>query len=199
MFSGIIETTGIIKKINKSGSGLNFEIIVNKKNYLKNLPVGASISVNGACMTIEKKSGNKFSFTAVKETLKKTNLQYFITGAYVNLEKPIRLNSLLHGHIVSGHIDTIGKIKRIENLKQSWEFYFEFNKKFKKYVIEKGSICINGVSLTIAEIFKSKNNNQLIKIAIIPHTFKETIFRFNKTGDLVNLEFDIVGKYILNK
>ncbi|HRE41655.1 MAG TPA: riboflavin synthase [Ignavibacteria bacterium] len=199
MFSGIIETTGKVISMTDSGTGLKFSISVNNINFFKNLPVGASISVNGACMTIESKKNKSFNFTTVKESLSKTNLGKLKINDYVNLEKPISLNTLLHGHIVSGHIDTTGVITKILNKNKSWEYFIKFNKKYVKNIIEMGSIAVNGVSLTIADIIRPKGNSAEIKVAIIPHTYKETIFQYSIVGDAVNLEFDVIGKYILNK
>lgn len=202
MFSGIIETTGIVKDKIKRGSGFAFEVETSDKNFLKGIKAGSSIAVNGACMTVEKFNKTAFEFTTVKESLSKTNLGLLEKGSYVNLEKPLRLDSFIDGHLVQGHVDTTGKIEKIKDVKNSREYFISFSKKFKNFIIYTGSITINGTSLTIADIIKNGKKNILIKVAIIPYTLEHTSFKHNKENDIVNIEFDMVGKYIsknLNK
>lgn len=202
MFSGIIESTGIIKDKIKRGSGFAFEVETSDKSFLKGIKAGSSIAVNGACMTVEKFNKTAFEFTTIKESLSKTNLGLLVKGSYVNIEKPLRLDSFIDGHLVQGHVDTTGKIEKIKDVKKSREYFISFSKKFKNFIIYTGSITINGTSLTIADIVKEGKKNVLIKVAIIPYTLEHTIFKHNKENDIVNIEFDMVGKYIsknLNK
>jgi riboflavin synthase len=167
------------------------------KNYLRGRKKGDSIAVNGACMTITKLSKVGFEFTTVKESLSKTNLEELRSGSFVNLEKPMKLSASIDGHIVQGHVDTTGEVYKINKLKDSWEFYFKFSSEFKNNIIYVGSVSINGISLTIAEIFKETREYTIIKIAIIPHTYEVTNFRYLKPGDKVNLEFDMLGKFVM--
>jgi len=196
MFTGIIQDTGRIDSRIQKGDSIIFVIKPDSANFLDNVNTGDSISVNGACMTVEKKMQNNFEFTTISESLKKTNLRLLNLNDEVNLEKAMTLNSRLDGHIVQGHVDTTGAVKKIIQNKDSYEFYIEFASKFRDNVIHVGSISINGVSLTIAEIVKDKSKKVLIKVAIIPHTFKVTNFNLLKKDDLVNLEFDMMGKYV---
>jgi riboflavin synthase len=202
MFSGIIETTGLIKDKVKRGSGIAFQVETTGKNFLKEIQPGSSIAINGACMTVEKIQKNNFEFTTIKESLSKTNLGLLEKGSYVNLEKPLKLNSFIDGHLVQGHVDATGKIEKIKDVKQSREYFISFSKKFKNFIIYAGSITINGTSLTIADIAKAGKKNIMVKVAIIPYTLEHTIFKYIKVNDVVNIEFDMVGKYIsrnLNK
>jgi riboflavin synthase len=196
MFTGIIQSIGKVQKVTKKGDSIRFVVKPGAKHFLKDVKTGDSISINGACMTVENKDKGKFEFTTIKESLSKTNLGNLNTGNSVNLEKSLTLQSKLDGHIVQGHVDTTGAIKKIDSLKDSHEFFIEFSSKFKKNIIEKGSIGINGVSLTIAGIVKETSKNILIKIAIIPHTFSNTNFSQLKQNDAVNIEFDMIGKYV---
>jgi riboflavin synthase len=196
MFTGIVQSIGKIQKVTKKGDSIRFVVKPGDKHFLKNVKTGDSISINGACMTIENKSKDKFEFTTIKESLSKTNLGNLNTGDSVNLEKSLTLQSKLDGHIVQGHVDTTGVIKMVNRLKDSHEFFIEFSSKYKKNIIEKGSIAINGVSLTIAGIIKETSKNILIKIAIIPFTYANTNFSELKESDEVNIEFDMIGKYV---
>ena len=195
MFTGIIQDTGKIVSALHKGDSKKFNVIV-QDVFLKDVKIGDSISVNGACMTVELYSKDSFEFTAIAESLSKTNLKDLQSGSYINLEKSMTMNSKLDGHIVSGHIDTIGLIDRVIENEDSWEFFIKFSSKFTDNVIYKGSIAINGVSLTIAEIVKEGNKNTTIRISIIPHTFNHTNFKFLREGDIINIEFDLLGKYV---
>ncbi len=152
--------------------------------------------VDSAVYAYHVSSQNKFEFTTIKESLSKTNLSSLKLKDLVNLEKAMTLNSRLDGHIVQGHVDTTGKIKKIVTLKDSWEYYIEFPVKFSCYVIYVGSISVNGVSLTVAQIVSDNSKKTLIKVAIIPHTFEVTNFKDLKVNDTVNIEFDMLGKYV---
>lgn len=148
MFSGIIETTGLIKDKAKRGSGIAFQVETVDKNFLKGIKPGSSIAINGACMTVEKIQKNNFEVTTIKESLSKTNLGLLEKDNYVNLEKPLRLDSFIDGHLVQGHVDTTGKIEKIKDVKKSREYFISFSKKFKNFIIYTGSITINGTSLS---------------------------------------------------
>lgn len=195
MFTGIIQDKGIVKHRDADGDSIRFMIKPVSGDFTYDVKPGDSISVNGACMTAETISSEGFSFTAIKETLKKTNLGKLEADSVVNLEKAMTMNSKLDGHIVQGHVDTTGKIKKIKTDGTTKEYHISFSKKFRDNLIHVGSIAINGVSLTIADI-RNNDKNTIIKIAIIPHTFEATNFSKLKKGDLVNIEFDMIGKYV---
>jgi riboflavin synthase len=195
MFTGIIQDTGRILSSDTKGDSKKFCVDV-QEEFLHGVKIGDSISVNGACMTVESYSKDNFEFTTIAESLSKTNLGKLETGSYINLEKSMTMNSKLDGHIVSGHVDTIGLIDKVIENEDSWEFFIKFSNKFSDNVIYKGSIAINGVSLTIAEIVKEGNKNTTIRISIIPHTFNHTNFKFLREKDIVNIEFDLLGKYV---
>ncbi|MCX6160919.1 MAG: riboflavin synthase [Ignavibacteriae bacterium] len=197
MFTGIVTGMGKIFKITPKGDSLCFTVQADSKTYLKDRRKGDSMAINGACMTIEAVRKNNFEFTTVNESLSKTNLGELSKGSYVNLEKPMVLSAGLDGHIVQGHVDTTGIVKDIKKLEDSWEFFFEFSSAFKKNVIYVGSVSINGISLTIAAITKETKKSVIIKTAIIPHTYNVTNFKFLNIGDKVNLEFDMLGKYVM--
>jgi riboflavin synthase len=196
MFTGIVTNMGKVLSITPFGDSIKFIVQTKDKNYLKRIKTGHSMAINGACMTIEKFKDNKFNFTTIKESLSKTNLGYLKIGDFVNLEKPMGLNSTLDGHLVQGHVDTTGMVVKINRLKDSWEYFIKFSSGFKDNIIYVGSVSINGVSLTIAEINKETKNDVTIKVSIIPHTFLVTNFQFFKLKDKVNIEFDMLGKYV---
>ncbi|MBN1633016.1 MAG: riboflavin synthase [Ignavibacteria bacterium] len=187
---------GKIKGMENVGDSIKFTVEPAQRNYLKGVRKGESIAINGACMTITAKKGRSFEFTTVNESLVKTNLGDLKKGSYVNLEKPMSLNGAIDGHLVMGHVDTTGKVFKVVRLKDSWEYYFTFSSKFKDNIIYVGSISINGVSLTIADIIRESKKEILIKIAIIPHTWKVTNFRYMKPGNRINIEFDMIGKFV---
>lgn len=195
MFTGIIQDTGRILSVTDKGDSKKFSVN-SQEDFLHDVKIGDSISIDGACMTVESYSNDSFEFTTISESLKRTNLGRLENGLYVNLEKSMTMNSKLDGHIVSGHIDSIGLIEKVIENEDSWEFFIKFSNKFSDNVIYKGSISINGVSLTIAEIVKEGNKNTTIRISIIPHTFNHTNFKFLREGDIINIEFDLLGKYV---
>ena len=197
MFTGIVTDTGKVIRTTPKGDSIRFLIAPSKKTYLKDRRKGDSIAINGACMTIERINNNRFEFTTVNESLSKTNLKDLEIGSYVNLEKPMKLSESLDGHIVQGHVDATGTVYKINKLKDSWEFFFEFPIQFKKNIIYVGSISINGISLTIAQIVKETKKSVIIKVAIIPHTFSATNFKYLKPDDRINLEFDMLGKFVM--
>jgi len=196
MFTGIIQDTGIIVNRTINKDSIRFTVKPENKSFNKNIKIGDSVSINGACMTVENYKSTEFNFTTIKESLSKTNLSVLKLEELVNLESAMTLRSKLDGHIVQGHVDCTGIIKKITALKDSWEYFIEFSSEFRENIIKIGSIAINGVSLTIADIPKETSRKILIKVAIIPHTYKNTNFRKFKTGDMVNVEFDMLGKYV---
>lgn len=191
MFTGIIETTGIVKDVISNGFNKTFWIESPLSGEFK---IDQSISHSGVCLTIEGLNGNLHKVTAVDETLLRTNLGSWQIGTIINIERSLLLNSRLDGHFVQGHVDTTGICKKRNERQGSWEFRFEFPKKFGELVIEKGSICVNGISLTAFSV-KRKS----FSVAIIPFTFDHTNINEVKPGDTVNLEFDIIGKYLLRR
>lgn len=191
MFTGIIEEIGTIQSFSKNDK--NASITIACKNVLEGTKVGDSISIDGVCQTVTKLSANSFSAQVSNETLNVTTFSKFKSGIKVNLERALTLNSRLGGHIVSGHIDGIGKIKNIEKLSDFYNLKLELNDSLTKYIVKKGSITINGISLTIADIATNE-----IKIAIIPHTFENTNLNSLEYGDFVNIEVDILAKYVEN-
>lgn len=188
MFTGIIETLGTISEIQREGDNLHLEI---QSNISNELSVDQSVSHNGICLTVVEVKPESYIVTAVKETLEKTNLGELKVGSLVNLERAMKLGDRLDGHIVQGHVDEIGICAEIREANGSWYFTFSYNSAHKNITIEKGSITVNGVSLTVVN---SKDDE--FSVAIIPYTFEHTNFRQLKKGDTVNLEFDVVGKYV---
>jgi len=209
MFTGIIETTGKVISLKKEKTNLKLEIAV---PFAKELKVGQSFAHNGVCLTVERlipnpspkeKGDGAYIVTAVKETLGKTNLGELKKGSVVNLERSLKIGDRLDGHFVQGHVDTTAICREIKKENGSWAFKFEIRdpkSEEKNLVINKGSICINGVSLTITGVANSRLNTHYsileFSVAIIPHTFKHTNFNSLKKNDLVNIEFDVLGKYI---
>lgn len=190
MFTGIIEETGVVQSFKKSE---NASITIECKNVLEGTKIGDSIAIDGVCQTVTELTSNSFSAQISNETLSVTTFQNIKVGAKVNLERALTLSSRLGGHIVSGHVDGLGKIKSIEKSLDFYNVKFEIDNSLTKYIAKKGSITINGISLTIADI----NSNE-IKIAIIPHTFENTNLKHLKNGDFVNIEVDILAKYVEN-
>jgi len=188
MFTGIIETLGTIKQIVKDNDNVHIMVQAAIINELK---IDQSVAHNGVCLTVVNIENNNYTVTAIKETIDKTNLSDWKVGDFVNLERAMKLGDRLDGHIVQGHIDQIGTCKNIENANGSWVFTFKYDKNLNNITIEKGSITVNGVSLTVVN---SKVNE--FSVAIIPYTFEYTNFKNFIVGTKVNLEFDVIGKYI---
>ena len=188
MFTGIIESLGEIKLITKSDTNINFTI---KSSLAGDLKIDQSLSHNGVCLTIVDVAEKTYSVTAVSETLDVTSLKNLKLGDLVNLERSMKMNGRLDGHIVQGHVDQTGICTSIKNKNGSWIFSFEFNASQKNITIEKGSITINGVSLTVIN-----SNKNSFSVAIIPYTYENTNFHKLIKGEIVNLEFDVLGKYI---
>ena len=191
MFNGIIKNTGKINKIYKNNNNCFIEI--SSKMKLKKDEVGSSISCSGVCLTVEKFNNNLVKFYLSKETLNKTTFKSSKKGDIINLEKPLRYGNRISGHFIQGHVDTICTIKKIYLVGKSWLINFKLSKKYKRYLVPKGSITINGISLTIVKILKYG-----FQISVIPQTLKLTNLIYLKEKDLVNVEFDILGKYIKN-
>tara|TARA_B110000211_G_C14025479_1_gene529600 strand:+ start:595 stop:1185 length:591 start_codon:yes stop_codon:yes gene_type:complete len=188
MFTGIIEGLGTLNRIEKEGDNVNFTLTSDFTNELK---IDQSLAHNGVCLTVVKIDGNEYTVTAIDETLQKTNLGGLTVSNIVNLERCMKLGDRLDGHIVQGHVDQTGKVIEVEELDGSWKFTFEYDPSKSNITVEKGSVTINGVSLTVVD--SGKNT---FSVCIIPYTFEHTNFGQFKVGTLVNLEFDIVGKYL---
>lgn len=189
MFTGIIETTGLITAVETAGTNRTFRL---KSSISHELKEDQSVAHNGVCLTVEKSEYGEHIVTAVQETLQKTTLNNWKTGGWVNLERCLTPTGRLDGHFVQGHVDTKGICIDKKTLDGSYEFRFEFPEKFASLVIEKGSISLNGISLTIFDVTLNQ-----FSVAIIPYTYKHTTMQQLNTGDTVNLEFDMVGKYVV--
>ena len=191
MFNGIIYNTGLIAKISKKNN--SSEIVLKTDLFFRSSEVGSSLCCNGTCLTITKIQKKFIFFYLSKETLNKTNFRSTKIGNLINIEKSLNYGTKVSGHYVQGHIDTTGYVSDINIVNKTWIVSFDIHKSFKKYLIEKGSIAINGVSLTITKITKKS-----FKINIIPHTLKLTNLIKLKKNDSVNIEFDIFSKYLHN-
>jgi riboflavin synthase len=202
MFTGIVEEIGIVASKKEVSEGIKFR--VKSKKVIKKLHISDSVCINGVCHTVTAKSKSEFEFFSVHETLKKTNLGMLKVGSGVNLENSLSLGQQMGGHFVMGHVDDTGVVTLIKQVNtqdkksKNWEYWIKINRKHEQFIISVGSIAVNGVSLTVAELKKPKGNFFEIKVAIIPYTYENTNFRNLKTQDKVNLEFDFLGKYILN-
>ena len=189
MFTGLIEETGIVKSIKQKDGSVIFTI--QGKKTVKCLRIDQSIAVEGVCLTVIKRTENTFDVQAVEETLKKTTLGNLEVGSSVNLERPLLPSDRLGGHFVLGHVDGLGRVASLKKLESSWIYWIQVPKKFSYHLIPVGSIAVNGVSLTMAEV---KENS--FSVSIIPHTMEITTFHLLKPGDTINLEFDVLGKYV---
>ena len=189
MFTGIIECLGTIKSLVWDQSNLHITI---ESSISKELKIDQSIAHNGVCLTVVEISDNSHTVTAIQETLDKTNLSEWQLGSTINLERCMILGGRLDGHIVQGHVDTVGICKSIKEMNGSWEYRFGYPTNFDGLIISKGSICVNGVSLTVVDPIEGE-----FGVAIIPYSYHHTNFHRLSNGNQVNLEFDILGKYIL--
>lgn len=189
MFTGIIEQTATVSDIIRSGS--NMDIWVSSA-ITPELKIDQSVAHNGVCLTVVEISGDRYRVTAVEETLNKTNLNTWKQGDIINLERCLMVGSRLDGHFVQGHVDTVATCIKKETLEGSWLFQFRFPSQFAHLVIEKGSACINGVSLTVFNV-----TNDTFTVTIIPYTYQHTNFSQVEAGTQVNIEFDVLGKYML--
>lgn len=188
MFTGIIETIGEVKEIEKEGSNVHFDVFSSLTDELK---IDQSVSHDGVCLTVVQIEGPLYRVTAIEETLVKTNLGQWSVGKKVNLERCMAADGRFDGHIVQGHVDQTAQVEKIEEKDGSWVFDFSYDASKGNITVEKGSVTVNGTSLTC---FNSKEGR--FSVAIIPYTFEHTNFHQLKVGDWVNLEFDIIGKYI---
>jgi riboflavin synthase len=188
MFTGIIECVGRITSIESAGSNRSFWV---ESGISTELKVDQSLSHEGVCLTVEAVNGNTHKVTAIDETLKKTNLNNWKAGTTVNLERCMQMNGRLDGHIVQGHVDATAVCVNKDELTGSWEYTFEFDEQFAGLVIEKGSVSVNGTSLTVFNVTKNR-----FTVAIIPYTFDHTSIQQVNVGTAVNIEFDMIGKYI---
>lgn len=191
MFTGIIEEVGKIRKLYRNNDIVDLEI--DCKKIIHDLKTGESVSVSGICLTVTKIMENSFTVQIVPETINRTNAKYWVENTLVNLERSLQLSDRINGHIVQGHVDETFKVKEVNIIKDSWVLSFILNKKFQKFIIYKGSISINGVSLTISSVKKD-----FFSVSLIPETLKRTNLVNLKSNDLVNVEIDIFAKYIEN-
>ncbi len=188
MFTGIIETLGTVQEIKKEKDNVHITIA---SSITDELQIDQSVAHNGICMTVVAINKNLYTVTAIGETIKKTNISHWQTGDKINLERAMKLGDRLDGHIVQGHVDQIGNCIVAKETNGSWYYTFEYDESLQNITIEKGSITVNGVSLTVVD--SGKNN---FSVAIIPYTFEHTSFNSFKEGTKVNLEFDVIGKYV---
>ena len=188
MFTGIIETLGNVQDIKNENGNLHVSV---KSSITNELKIDQSVAHNGVCLTVIAIENDVYTVTAIDETIKKTNLGFWKKGDYLNLERAMLLGSRLDGHIVQGHVDQIGVCKTVLETSGSWYYTFEYDANQNNITIEKGSITVNGVSLTVVD---SKPNQ--FSVAIIPYTYEHTNFKDFKVGTVINLEFDVIGKYV---
>jgi riboflavin synthase len=188
MFTGIIETLGVLKNLKREEENLHITV---KSDFTEELKIDQSVSHNGVCLTVVELDGDQYTVTAIQETLKKTNLQFLELGDKINLERGMKVGDRLDGHIVQGHVDQIAKCISVESEEGSWKYRFEYDSSSNNITIEKGSITVNGVSLTVVD-----SERDSFSVAIIPFTYEQTTFQNLKPGDIVNLEFDVIGKYV---
>jgi riboflavin synthase len=191
MFTGIIETTGKITAISQNGSNVDFWV---ESSITHELKIDQSVAHNGVCLTVVEIKDATYRVTAVAETLAKTNLGHWQTGDIVNIERSLRVGDRLDGHFVQGHVDATATCIAKETLEGSWLFRFQFPDAFAALVIEKGSVCLNGVSLTIFNVGRNE-----LTVTIIPYTYEHTNFSRIEAGTVVNIEFDVLGKYLLRQ
>lgn len=189
MFTGLVEEKGTLVEKNKTGEG--YRLVFKADIVMEDMRIGSSIAVNGVCLTVVNIDGKKFSVDVIEETLKKSSLGQLNNNDFVNLERPLKAEARLGGHFVLGHVDTTGVVVDVKELSNSHYMTIKFDEKFRKYLIFVGSVAIDGVSMTVAQLEKDN-----FSIGIIPHTWEETVFSNKKPGDKVNLEFDVLGKYV---
>lgn len=188
MFTGIVESLGAVTRIKHQGTNRHFWI---ESALTVELKIDQSVAHNGVCLTVVEKEGRQYRVTAIEESLKKTNLSHWKVGDEINLERCMKADGRFDGHIVQGHVDTTAQVTSIDERDGSWNFSFQLDADPKGLIVHKGSICINGVSLTVVRV-----DEKSFAVSIIPYTFKHTCFHRLKPGDFVNIEFDILGKYI---
>lgn len=188
MFTGIIESLGKIRQVDRAGSNLHFVV---ESSISEQLRIDQSLAHDGVCLTVVALDGNTHTVTAVEETLQRSNLGSWFVGTQVNLERAMKMGDRLDGHMVQGHVDNTATCVGADNRDGSWRYTFKYSPKPGQVLVDKGSVCINGVSLTVVEPGQGQ-----FSVAIIPYTYEHTNFKQLQEGDVVNLEFDILGKYI---
>lgn len=188
MFTGIIESVGVVRELEQDGGNIHFTISSEISSELK---IDQSVSHNGVCLTVIDLGPGWHKVTAISETLERSNLSELVAGSEVNLERCLKMGGRLDGHIVQGHVDTAAVCRSVAEKNGSWEFAFEHPAGKDHLTVEKGSVTVNGVSLTVVDSAPSE-----FSVAIIPYTYKHTNFRGIRTGDTVNIEFDVIGKYV---
>ena len=188
MFTGIIEAIGEIKSIRKDGDNLIITVI---SELVPELTVDQSLSHNGVCLTVEEVQDTSYTVTAIRETIQKSNMGFLKVGDLINLERAMKLGDRLDGHMVQGHVDQIGTCLQVEEANGSWYYTFQYDSSLGNLTIEKGSVTINGISLTVVN-----SKKDVFEVAIIPYTYHNTNFKSLEKGSVVNLEFDVIGKYI---
>lgn len=188
MFTGIIETLGVVKSVAKEASNIHFTI---QSNLAQQLKIDQSVAHNGVCLTVVALGDGTHTVTAIDETLRKTNLGHWQPGTLVNLERCMQMNGRLDGHIVQGHVDQTAICTSVEEQNGSWAYRFKYDAAKGNITVEKGSVCVNGISLTVVNA-----GNDEFSVYIIPYTFEHTNLQQVTVGDTVNLEFDIIGKYV---
>ncbi len=189
MFTGLVQSIGQVQSIRQVSQSL--KLTIESESISSKSKIGDSVAVNGVCLTMEKIIGNKFQATAIQETLRKTNLGFLKTGSFVNLETALRFNESLGGHLVQGHIDCVGKIITVTPDGESHLVTVQISGELNRYLVEQGSIAVDGVSLTLANVQGNR-----FTVAIIQHTWKNTILKYLNAGSIVNMEFDYIGKWI---
>jgi riboflavin synthase len=195
LFTGIIEGIGKIRKIEKSTKNRSaVKMIVDLGGHAKGLKIGQSVALNGVCLTVTGISNSKCNFEMIEETTKKTDLGNLKVGGIVNIERSLKVGDRMEGHFVLGHVDGVGTIKKIEKKPKEIKVWFEIPKHLSRFVVQKGSIAVDGISLTVVDVRKN-----LASVCLIPHTVQITNFRTRKVGDKINIETDILGKYLLKQ
>ncbi len=193
MFTGIVEGIGKVKKISKATKNRSaIQMTVDLGKHGKDLKIGQSVALNGVCLTVTKLSKPGCTFEMIEETTKKTDLGNLKSGSIVNIERSLKAGDRLEGHFVLGHVDGVGVIKKIQKKPKEVQVWFEVPKNLSKYVVKKGSIAMDGISLTVVDVKKN-----LASVCLIPHTIEVTNFKTKNIGDKINIETDILGKYIL--
>ncbi|NQX92303.1 MAG: riboflavin synthase [Flavobacteriales bacterium] len=188
MFTGIIETMGEIKKITNEGTNVHYTI---ESDITSELKIDQSVSHNGVCLTVVDIQDKEYTVTAIKQTLDITALKHWKEGDHVNMERCTLMNGRLDGHLVQGHVDTVARVEEVREEDGSWRFFFSYRDGDNGLIVDKGSITVNGVSLTVVDA-----GENTFSVAIIPYTYEHTVFKSLKPGDEVNIEFDIIGKYV---
>lgn len=190
MFTGIVQEVGILKE--KTNSESKYQLVIEGNRVLRNVNKGDSIAINGVCLTVVDFDNNSFTADVMPETLRATNLSTLKIGSKVNLEQAVQADSFMGGHIVTGHVDTVGRVKKIKPEKNARVVEIAVNKEITEFIVDKGSVAVNGVSLTIVKVL-----NDIFTISLIPETWNYTNLKLIKIGDQLNIETDLIGKYVV--